>query len=382
MKRVALFVAGVVLLVGLGMIWAAMSPSDSMDEKFRFEKVSRGNVSQVVTANGTLNPVEIANIGTQVSGTILTLHAEVNDEVKKGQLLAEIDPKLLESTLKQQRSNLEIARITSEQAGRDLKRARELFAKDYIARVELERAEQAYLSSKLSLESAQSQTDRAEAELGYSRITSPIDGVVISREVTEGQTVAASFQAPTLYRIAGSLEDMEIDVTIPESDIGMVKKGMEVTFTVDAYPNKEFKGVVDLINLNPNTGQLVVTYKATVNLRNEERLLLPGMTAYVNISIQERANVLRVPATALRFIPPAIKPSALKNVFDPASRPSMRRSEQAPGNMIPGVHVLRQGALEKVDIVPGMADENFVEIISGDIQEGDVVAVGFAKRNE
>lgn len=378
MKKIwkILLISSLVTAIGAAVIW--LMPSDQANDKFRFDKITRGDISQAVTANGTLNPIEIASVGTQVSGTVLKLHAEVNDEVKKGQMLAEIDPQLLESSLKQQKSSLEITRLSYEQSGRDLKRARELFAKDYIPRVDVERAEQSFLSSKLSLESAEAQLERAQTELSYSKITSPIDGVIISKEVTEGQTVAASFQAPTLYRIAGSLVEMKIDVTIPESDIGMVKQGMNVTFTADAYPDKTFAGVVDSINLNPNAG-IVVTYTTTVKLRNEDKLLLPGMTAYVNISVMEKKNVLRVPAAALRFTPPEEKQNAIKGLFDPSSS-FRRRQYDASSNTTPKIHILRQGALQAVEIVPGMMDDEHVEIASGDVSEGDVVAVGFAKR--
>ncbi len=364
----------VVIIVAAVVFW----PAEEEYEKFRFESVTRGNISQAVTANGTLNPTEIASVGTQVSGTVQKLYVKVNDEVKKGQLLAQIDPQLLEASLKQQKSSLEISRLSYEQAGRDLKRAKELFAMDYIPRVEVERAEQSYLSSKLSYESSQAQVERAQVELSYAQVTSPIDGVVISQEVTEGQTVASSFQAPTLFKIAGSLVDMQIDVTLPESDIGMVKEGMEVTFTADAYPDKTFKGVLDTINLNPNAGQSVVTYSATVKLKNEEKLLLPGMTAYVNITIQEQKNVLRVPAAALRFKPPKEKQSGLKNLFDPSIRyRSIREANQVQNTM--SVFIKRQGKLVEVPVVTGMMDESFVEIMSGDLQEGDTVAVGMAR---
>ena len=349
--------------------------------EYRTDVVTRGNIKQIVTANGTLNPTVIADVGTQVSGKVTKLYADVNDEVKEGQLIAEIDPSLIETEIKQSKSQLEIARINYEQAQRDYNRSRELFKKDYIARVEVEQAHQSLMSQKLSYESAQAALEQVKVNLGYTKITSPIDGVIIAKEVTEGQTVASSLQAPTLFKIAASLVDMKIDVTIPESDIGQLKEGMPVTFTVDTYPDKEFSGTLSSININPDNDGMVVTYSGEVLFKNEERILFPGMTAYVSVTLTEKKDVLRVPAAAFRFQPPKQQESGIKNLFNPSSRYRRWRSSQNQ-NEPPSIYLLKGNQPQKVEVQPGMMDDFYMEIQSDQVKEGDKVILSIFEQED
>lgn len=349
--------------------------------KYRITKITRGNITEVVTANGTLNPVQVITVGTQVSGQIQKIYVNLNDQVKQGQLLAEVDPSLPEAELKQIQASAETARVTYEQAARDLERARMLVEKDFIAKVELEQAQQAYLSARNSYDAVKSQVERAKVNLGYTKIYAPIDGIVISQEVTSGQTVQASYQTPNLFKIAGDLREMLIDVSFPESDISKIKKGLRVTFTVDAFPDKTFKGIVDVVNLNPSNDQGVVTYKVTVKVENKDKLLLPGMTAYVNVTLSEIKNVLRVPNAALRFTPPPAETSGFKQLFQPSLRTGMRIRRDQPRDVGPGkgiIHLYKNGNLQPVEVKLGKSDESFVAVSSPNIAENDMVVTGVA----
>jgi HlyD family secretion protein len=368
----------VLLAAGIG-IWTALDGGGETT-KYRTVPITRGSIADVVTANGALNPMDLVMVGTQVSGQVSQVYVKLNDEVKKGQLLAEIDPALLEADLKQTRSAMETARITYEQSARDLERTRMLVNKDYLPKVDLEHAQQNYLSSKNSYESAKSAVERGEVNLNYTKIFSPIDGVVISQDVTLGQTVAASYQTPNLFKIAGDLTKMKIDVNFSESDISKVKQGMKVKFTVDAFPDKDFDGVVDVVNMNPKTEQGVVTYSVTVSVDNKEKLLLPGMTAYISLTLSEIKDVLRVPPSALRFTPPAEQTGGLQALFQPGMR-GMRIPRGAAVNADPTkgtIYVLKNGKPKMITVELGKSDESNVAVTSPEIQENDEVIIGLA----
>jgi HlyD family secretion protein len=358
--------------------WYWHSNGDGDDPLFRTEPVTRGAITEIVSATGTLNPVQLVEVGTQVSGKVSKLNVQVNDRVKAGKVLAEIDPALLLAQLKQDQAALETARASYEQAKRDLDRTRTLVAKDFVAKVELERAQQAFLSAKNSYDAAQTVVERDEVNLGYASITSPIDGTVISLEVAEGQTLQASFQAPTVLRIAGNLAEMKIDVGLSEADIPKVRAGMPVNFTVNAYPDKAFTGTVETVNLSPKSqmgGLSAVVYPITVSVRNQDELLRPGMTAYVNITLSEQKDVLRVPVAALRFTPPPGRISGLRRLFgeSPAAMPSFSLVSQ-PGQQT--VYLLRGGKAVPVFVRLGAADEAYVEVSGDSIAEGDLVITG------
>jgi len=349
--------------------------------RYRTVPITRGSIADVVTATGALNPMLLITVGAQVSGQVSKIYVNLNDEVKEGQLLAEIDPSLLLAELKQTRSSMETARITYEQAARDLERTRILVGKDYLPKIDLERAQQTYLSSKNNYESAKTQVERGELNLNYTKIFSPINGVVISQEVTLGQTLASSFQAPSLFKIAGDLAQMKIDVNFSEADISKVKQGMNVTFTVDAFPDREFIGKIDTINLNARTEQGVVTYSVTVSVDNKDKALLPGMTAYINLALSEVTDVLRVPASALRFAPPMEQTGGLQALFKPSLRGMRMAPRSAPTSADPSkgtIYLLKDGKPKAVEVDLGKADDSNIAISSPEVQENDEVIIGIA----
>lgn len=369
-----------VAVAGMGFAWLGDDAGDGV--AYRTEIVTRGDITAVVTGTGALNPVHLVEVGTQVSGKVSKLYVKVNDQVKAGQVLAEIDPALLLAQIKQDRTSLETARAAYEQAKRDLERVRILLAKDYVAKVDLERAQQAVLSTKNNYESAQTAIERDEVNLSYATITSPIAGVVIARDVTEGQTLQATFQAPTMFKIAGNLAEMQIEVGLSEADIGKVKVGMQATFTVNAFPDKAFSGTVQSVNLSPITQQSVmasaVMYGVTVSVDNEERLLLPGMTAYVSVTLSQQKDVLRVPAAALRFTPPPQQVSGLRRLFNPAA--SKPAPMSAPGDRnLKILYVLRAGTAVPLPVAVGATDESYVAVAGKGIEEGDLVITGMLR---
>jgi HlyD family secretion protein len=373
MKKKLLIVFALVLLVASG-LWLVPSGGNPGNE-FRTTTITRGNISQVVTANGSLKPMEEVSVGTQVSGKIEKIYVKLNDEVKKGQLLAEIDPSIPETTLRQSRASLETTKNSYLLAKRNLERTRSLYAREFVARIELENAEQSYLSAKNSLESVKIQVERDEVNLGYTKITSPINGVIIAQEVSQGQTMAANFQTPNLFKIASDLSKMKIDVSFSEADISKVKNEMPVTFTVDAFPDKIFEGKVVTVNLNPNNQSGVVTYTVTVEVENNEKLLLPGMTAFVSVILSETKDVLRVPAGALRFSPPEESKSGFSRLFSLGMRPA-RPSRGDSGEALQTIYLLKDGAPHEVSVTTGSTDETFVEISGDGIKEGDTVITG------
>lgn len=362
-KKIALISAG--FLITLAVVFVILL-SGSKKTEFKTVKVQRGDIVQTVTATGNVNPVTTILVGTRVSGTIVALYADYNSIVKKGQLIAQIDPTPFENELKQAeadlynaKSNLFKADITLKDAERTFKRKQELFKRDLIARSELDDAETAYNTARAQYEIALAQVKKAEAglrqaktNLGYTRIVSPVNGVVIAKNVEVGQTVAASFQTPTLFTIAPDLTKMQVDTNVDEADISKIKNGMEATFTVDAYPDRKFKGVVSQIRLSPTVTQNVVTYDVVIAVDNSHLLLKPGMTANVTFVTEERKNVLKIPNAALRFRMPNTTP--LK--------------EQ-------GVWVLREGKPVRVKIKTGISDGEWSEVVEGDIREGDSVIV-------
>ncbi|MDX2112188.1 MAG: efflux RND transporter periplasmic adaptor subunit [Alphaproteobacteria bacterium] len=379
MKKIILIASLLILLIIAAIATFGTSATENSD--FRTTTITRGNISQVVTANGSLKPMEEVSVGTQVSGKIEKIYVKLNDEVKKGQLLAEIDPSIPETTLRQSRASLETTKNSYQLASRNLERTRALYAREFVARIELENAEQSYLSAKNALESIKIQVERDEVNLGYTKITSPIDGVIIAQEVSQGQTMAANFQTPNLFKIASDLSKMKIDVSFSEADISKVKDDMPVTFTVDAFPDKIFEGKVVTVNLNPNNQSGVVTYTVTVEVENKEKLLLPGMTAFVSVILSEQKDVLRVPAAALRFAPPEESKSGFSRLFSLGMRPprgSRGEAEEAGQS----IYLLKQGRPEQVFVTTGSTDETYVEISGDGIKEGDTVITGILPKRK
>ena len=298
------------MVVGLLVVIAAVAwwliPHKPKDEnRYGTEMLERGTITQTVSANGTLNPVRLVNVGSQVSGIVKKLYVDFNDYVKAGQILLEIDQSLIRAQLQQSEANVASAKATLELAQSNERRMRTLLAQEYVSRQELEQATQVLKQAQAQVTVAQAQAVRDRANLAYTVIRSPVSGVVVSREVDVGQTVAASLQTPTLFKIAQDLAHMQIDSNYAEADIGKIRVEQPATFRVDAFPDRNFRGQVRQVRLNPTTQQNVVTYNVVIAVDNPDKVLMPGMTAYVNITLAQRDEVLLVPNAALRFRPSA-----------------------------------------------------------------------------
>lgn len=328
-------------------------------DRYRTEPLTRGEIAQTVSANGTLNPVVLVNVGTQISGRIQRLYADFNDRVKAGQILAELDPRLVEAQLRQSRAAVASARADLRLAESDEKRTRALVERKFLSEADLDKASKTVDVARAALETALAKVAYEETNLHYTVIRSPVSGVVISRNVDVGQTVAATFQTPVLFQIAQDLTKMQIDTNLAEADVGGVRVGQTVTFTVDAYPEKTFSGAVRQIRLNPTIQQNVVTYDVVVAVDNPEGLLLPGMTAVVVIRVAERDNVLRVPLAALRFRP-----------ADPSGAAPIEARE---GERI--VYRVDQGKLIPLPVRIGIYGSRQAELIEGALNEGDALVV-------
>lgn len=293
-----------VLVLAAGGFWLWRSQRAGRDQpSYRTEAVQRGNVSVQVTATGTVQAVTTVLVGSQVSGTISALYADFNDRVRRGQVLAQLDPTFLRAQVEQTKAELVQAEVRVRQAERDSARVYPLQAGGMVSQVEIDAARTALDQNRAARAAARAALERVETNLRYATIESPIDGVVVSRDVDVGQTVAASLSAPTLFTIANDLTQMQLEVAVDEADIGMVKAGQKATFTVDAHPNDTFRGTVHQIRLAPETVQNVVTYTVVILVENPELKLLPGMTANVSVLVAEERDVLKAPAMALRFRP-------------------------------------------------------------------------------
>jgi len=364
--------------------------------QYRTQALEKGDLRQTVSANGTINPVTLVSVGTQVSGTVKKLYVDFNSKVQKGQILLELDDALLSAQQKQSAATVQNAEATLELATANEQRARDLFAQQYISRQELDSAVQAKKSAAAQLQLARATVEKDQANLAYSVIRSPVSGVVVDRTVDVGQTVAASLQTPTLFKIAQDLSKMQIDANFAEADIGSIRVGQGVRFTVDAFPNRNFIGVVKLIRLNPTTVSNVVTYDAVINVDNPEQILLPGMTAYVSIAVAERKDVLMIPNAALRFKP--ANTDALKSVANPgdekhssgqANSKGDKGNQGNPAGAKPKrdafsgkVYVLENGALRQVNVSLGITDNRNTEITGGELKVGDQIVVGEAQASE
>ncbi len=398
--------------------------------------VQRGSVSSTVTATGTLNPVTTVQVGSQISGTVAELHADFNSRVRRGELIALIDTTFLAASVRDAEASMERAQAEAKQAGIDLERAKALQERELNSRFDYESAFTKYEAALAGLKSARAQLERAKVNLKYASIKAPVDGVVISRNVDVGQTVAASLSAPILFLIAQDLRDMQLEADIDEADIGMIRVGQQVTFTVSTYPDDVFAGTVTQVRLEPIEVQDVVNYKIIVSVMNPEEKLMPGMTATLTVNIETRHDVLRVPNMALRFkppeevlkaamggepkqtagdqrraaagrelaqgsqarrTPPAQSPGAGQRpgmAAAPTGTPGLSRQAAVPGPGPAGApggfgsggktvwKVDDGGKLLPVPVQTGLTDGSFTEVFPGQLQEGDVVVVGLAGNNK
>ncbi|MEW6721481.1 MAG: efflux RND transporter periplasmic adaptor subunit [Thermodesulfobacteriota bacterium] len=346
---------------------------------YRIAKVERGDIADTITATGNIAAVITVSVGSQISGTISELLADYNSRVRKGQVIARIDPRLLEAAVLQARGNLESARAALERAdvavtdtGRTYRRNTELLKDGFVSQADVDAAQTAYEQAVASRKSAEAAVVQAtgslkvaETNLEYATIRSPVDGIVISRDVDVGQTVAASFQTPTLFSIAQDLTKMQIDTNVDESDIGRAAVGQPVIFTVDAWPERSFTGIVAQVRNAPIVTQNVVTYNVVIHVDNRDLLLKPGMTANVTILVKKYENVLKVPNPALRFRP-------ADKADGGGGRPAARRQDA------PSQRVYRIGPDGKPAAVPvktGVSDGTFTALLEGDLKEGDELIV-------
>ena len=355
-----------------GYAWWRSLSNAAPAERWRLEAADKGDVVQVISANGNVNPVTSVSVGTQVSGTIIRLHADFNSLVKEGQLLAELDPSLFNAALAQSEANLNSAKASLRLAQTKEARNRSLVGKGFISQAELDITVQELEAAQAHVELVNAQVARDKTNLRYTVIRSPISGVVVARNVELGQTVAASFNTPTLFQIARDLSQMQIETSIAEADIGGVREGLEARFRVDAFPGQFFRGAVRQVRLNPTIQSNVVSYTVIVTADNPEGKLKPGMTAFVQVTANRRLGVLRVPNAALRFRPPAEAGQA-GTAAKSAATASKGNAGGGAGrrDATARVYKLVDGALVAVPVQAGVADTAWTEIVGGDVKEGD-----------
>lgn len=379
MRRVYILVSTLVLAAVLFYLFF-MVKSESTKAVYTTSAVRKGDISVIVTATGTVEAVTTVEVGSQVSGTISALYADFNDLVKKGQVLAQLDPTFLKAQVSQAQADLEKAEASAKLSKTEYDRSLSLFEKNLISESDRDVAATNYELAKAEEKSAKANLDRVITNLDYSTIASPIDGVVISRNVDVGQTVAASLQAPTLFTIAQDLSKMEVQTSVDEADIGSIRPDQEAVFTVDAYPEKSFRGIVKQIRLAPEIVQNVVSYDVIIGVSNPDLLLKPGMTANVTIQIEHNENVLQVPSAALRFHP-TIQAGQSSTTGRSSyagdtnrQKPDSSSSEKTTWGTVWVLN--QQGQPESIRVQVGISNGTFTEIISDRLKKGDLVVTG------
>jgi HlyD family secretion protein len=398
---------------------AACSGRGKKDEKYKTEPVSRGAVTMTVTATGTLSAVTTVQVGSQVSGVIARLYADFNSHVKKGQLLAELDPTPFQAQVEQRQADVSKSKIEAANAKITYERQRRLVASGLAAQADLDAARAQYEAAVAQTQQSDAALSQAVTNLHYTNIVSPIDGVVVDRQYDVGQTVAASFQAPTLFSIAQDLTKMQVQADVDQSDIGRVAVGQLARFTVDAYPDEEFRGRIAQIRLNASVNQNVVSYPVIIEVPNPDEKLRPKMTANVTIDVAQVRDVLRIPNAALRFKPPedqtakktatapattsttagggAGAPPSSTSGPDNAARQAWRMGQHGRGaagaagalgglGPVPQrpkrpstIYILdKDNKLRPVDIRTGISDGRYTQVVDGAVKEGDPVVIGTA----
>lgn len=371
-KRYFIAVIAVIGLSGIGIAHHLIKSRIT----YETTPLERCTITQVVEASGTINPVNTVSVGSVVSGLIESIYVDYNSQVKKGQLLAQIDPRNFQASVEQntaqvQNAEANMAKIqaVTEMSRKTYVRYKNLYKKNFIAKSELDQAESDYLSNKAQIASAAAQISQARANLataktnlGYTKIIAPVDGTIIARKIDIGQSVAASFQAPELFTIAQDLTKMQIEVSVSEADIGKVAVGQEVTYTLDGYQDSVFKGKVTQVRISPTTVSNVVTYTVIVEVDNEDLKLIPGMTANVSIITHKSENVLCAPSIALKYNP---------------NTDGTRYKNQ-------GIWILSDKKQKRVNIETGASDDTNIEIKSKELHEGDKIITGASnvKKND
>jgi len=362
------------LIISLIIITVIALVKANAKPEYKLSKVEKNTIIETVEASGTINPVKTVSIGSQVSGMIENIYVDFNSQVKQGQLLAQIDPSLFQAQVDKARGDLGAAKANYQKAKSILiydeanyKRYKTLYKKNYVSKNDLDVAETDYHADLASLNAMSATIAQTSAtlqnnltNLRYTRIISPVNGVVVSRAVDVGQTVAASFQTPTLFTVAQDLTEMQIEVSVSEADIGKIKVGQNVDYTLDGYPDEIFKGKVSQVRIAPTTVSNVVTYTVIVSVNNDNGILKPGMTANASIITNKKENILCVENAALRFTPVEITGGK-------------KFKEQ-------GIWLLRKNKPARINIKMGVTDSDYTEIISNEIKEGDDVIIGSLKK--
>ena len=377
----------------------ACSGRGKKNEQYKTEKADRGNITMTVTATGTLSAVTTVQVGSQVSGLIARLYADFNSRVKKGQLLAELDPTPFEQQVAQRQADVTKARVEAANARITFDRQKRLLQAGLAAQSDYDAAKAQYDGANAQVQQSVAALSQAQTNLTYTKIISPIDGVVVDRSYDVGQTVAASFQAPTLFQIAQDLTKMQVQADVDQSDIGRIQVGQTARFTVDSYPDQEFRGRISQIRLNATVSQNVVTYPVIIEVPNPDEKLRPKMTANVTIDVAQVRDVLRIANAALRFRPdnlPAATSTATSTTSTASNpdRTAAGMGERRPGiggaggafqrgggqrRRGPTIYVLGpNNTLKPVEIRAGITDGHFTEVVSGDLKPGDNVVVGLA----
>lgn len=377
-KTMQKFVKTALLMVAIGMVSAGLlSGCDKKNDNLVTAKIFKGDIVEKITASGIINPISTVNIGTQVSGIIAEIYVDYNTKVDKGQLLALIDPQTFEATVDQRQAALDIAKAELEVTKNDivyykkhLDRIKKLNRSQYSTDKELESAQRDYSNAvaqkalkEAEIKQAEAALNQAQIDLEYTRIVSSVDGVVISREVEVGQTVAASFNTPTLFNVAEDLTKMQIEASVVEADIAKIRDGQKVEFSVDSFPDEVFEGVVTQVRNNPITTSNVVTYEVIISIDNQALKLKPGMTANVEIITAEKKDVLLAPNKALRFY-----------VTD--ENGEIKRYQDK------GIWILRKGKPTRINVITGIADDDFTEVFSEQLKDGDEVILEDKKETE
>jgi len=393
-KRV--FVAIAVVLAGAAAIYYQKENSKPKEEepKYKTAIADKGNITQTVTASGTLNPVALINVGSQVSGTVVELKADFNDRVKQGQVLLKLDPTIFNAQIKQSEASLASAEATKRLAQANLDRNQKLVTQNYISGTAMDQARREVEVADANIKLARAQLDRVRADLNNSVIRSPIDGVIIKRTIDMGQTVAASFQTPNLFQIARDLTKMQIDTSVSEADVGSLKDGLPARFVVDAYPDREFEAKLRQFRLAANVQQNVVTYNVVLDVDNKDELLKPGMTAQVRLVVGSRENVIRIPTAALRYKPSEEEQAKEAKALKDKKKNSGASSSSSASANLPAPEadddvafrtkkdLTRTFKLYKlddknqaktVDVKIGLSNFKYTEVISGDVKPGDKV---------
>lgn len=358
----AALAAGIVALV-----WALAVRDRAPAERYATVEVVRGRLTETVSANGTLNPVRVVNVGSQVSGTVERLYVDFNDRVTAGQVLLELDPRLFRARLQQSEAALANVEAQAALAEANARRAAELFRQDFISRQEYEQAIAAARSQAAQVASARAAVSQDRANLGFSIIRAPVAGIVIDRKIDIGQTVAASFQTPELFTIAQDLTEMQIEAAVAEADISRVRLGQPVSFTVDAFGDRRFEGQVSQVRLNPVTQQNVVTYTVVVAVPNPDGALLPGMTVNATFVVTEHADALLVPNAALSWKPADwTRPRSA-----PAGRDALSTTLFVLG---------ADGRPEARRVALGAADSERSIVLRGELKAGERVITGLVEQ--